>query len=66
VGRVANRIKNAEFIIPGQRHLHNERASCDTMTYHVGMNDREKNSLHGGDDGYSHRFWEAKEVPNGV
>lgn len=46
VGRFANRIGNAEFVIAGK-------------TYELEKNDGE-NSLHGGRDFYNKRYWEAK------
>jgi len=46
VGRVANRIAGASFMLHGK-------------TYHLGQNDG-KNSLHGGMDSYSLRIWGAE------
>lgn len=47
VGRVANRIKNASFVIDGKK-------------YHVTKNERE-NCLHGG-VGFGHRVWNVKSL----
>lgn len=54
VGRVANRIAGASFMLQGK-------------TYHLGQNDG-KNSLHGGMDSYSLRVWdvELNELRNRV
>jgi aldose 1-epimerase len=38
----------------------------DAKVFKLGANDGEKHSLHGGFDAWSHRFWEAEEVKNGV
>jgi len=53
VGRVANRIKNAEF-------------KADGETIQVAKNCMDKHHLHGGIRGYSHRFWDSEVVQNGV
>lgn len=47
VGRVANRIGNAQFELNGR-------------TYHLAVNDN-KNSLHGGKDYYNKRMWKVTE-----
>ena len=48
VGRVANRIANAQFTLDGQ-------------TYHVTANDG-NNSLHGGVMGWSRHVWEGESI----
>ncbi|XP_039144305.1 galactose mutarotase-like [Dioscorea cayenensis subsp. rotundata] len=51
VGRVANRIANAQFTL-------------DNKTYHLPANDGQ-NSLHGGIKGFSHLVWTVKESVGG-
>jgi aldose 1-epimerase len=46
VGRHANRIGGAAFVLNGK-------------TYNLDKNDRKKNNLHSGFDGYNKRMWEA-------
>ena len=50
IGRVANRIKNAQFTLAGKR-------------YPLAANDP-PNHLHGGKQGWDKQIWEAKVVPN--
>lgn len=47
VGRNANRIGNATFVLNG-------------VTYALGINDAKKNNLHSGPDYYRSRLWDAK------
>lgn len=49
VGRYANRIGNAQFEING-------------IKYSVDKNDNGKNSLHGGDCGFSHRMYKGEKL----
>ncbi|KAH9295393.1 hypothetical protein KI387_038981, partial [Taxus chinensis] len=51
VGRVANRIKNAQFTLDGK-------------TYHLLANDG-NNSLHGGKRGFDNVLWKVKEMKGG-
>lgn len=48
VGRNANRIKNGEFILNGEKFILNKNNGV--------------NNLHGGNVGFSHRVWEEKEI----
>lgn len=50
IGRHANRIANAEFVLNG-------------ATYSVGRNER-TNSLHGGIKGFDKKVWSVTEAPN--
>lgn len=52
VGRVANRIQNAEFLLNGKK-------------YELDKNDGE-NCLHGGFSGLSQKIFKAEEIENGV
>eukprot|EP00547_Thalassionema_nitzschioides_P009088 CAMPEP_0194226326 /NCGR_PEP_ID=MMETSP0156-20130528/41631_1 /TAXON_ID=33649 /ORGANISM="Thalassionema nitzschioides, Strain L26-B" /LENGTH=417 /DNA_ID=CAMNT_0038958649 /DNA_START=53 /DNA_END=1303 /DNA_ORIENTATION=+ len=52
VGRVANRISRGRFALDGQDYI------LDT--------NNGPNHLHGGQDGFSHRVWKAKQVKNRV
>ncbi|MEV7234857.1 aldose epimerase family protein [Streptomyces sp. NPDC051020] len=52
VGRYANRIAGASFVLDGQTH-------------HVTRNEG-RNHVHGGACGFDKRVWEAREVPGGV
>ena len=54
VGRVANRINKGRFTLDGKTI----QLDCNKGggKYH----------LHGGHQGFSHRFWDCKPVPNGV
>lgn len=52
IGRVANRIGNAGFVLGGKE-------------YRLPANDG-KNSLHGGPDGFMNRIWNAEVLPDGV
>ena len=49
VGRYANRIRNAEFTLNGKK-------------YKVGVNEREKNHLHGGISGFNRKVWNVTDV----
>ncbi|XP_057835147.1 uncharacterized protein LOC131045566 [Cryptomeria japonica] len=51
IGRVANRIKNAQFTLDGK-------------TYHLVANDG-NNSIHGGRIGFDNVLWEVKEIKGG-
>lgn len=55
VGRSGNRIQNASFKINGE-------------TYYLGKNERNKNNLHSGPDGYQKRVWDYSidETTNSV
>ena len=52
IGRVANRIGNAAFVLGGKE-------------YRLPANDG-KNSLHGGPDGFMNRIWNAEVLSDGV
>lgn len=52
IGRVSNRIANAEFTLNGK-------------TFHLTANEG-KNQLHGGKEGFNHKFFNAEEIENGV
>ena len=52
IGRYANRIANAEFILGGHK-------------YRLARNNGE-NSLHGGPTGLHKRIWTAREITNGI
>jgi aldose 1-epimerase len=52
IGRYANRIAHATFMLDGN-------------TYHLPRNNGD-NSLHGGPNGFSDRMWEGKEIKDGV
>lgn len=52
IGRVSNRIANAEFALNGK-------------TFHLSANEGE-NQLHGGIEGFNHKFFKAEEIENGV
>ena len=51
VGRVANRISNASFVVDG-------------VTYEVARNFAEHHHLHGGLVGFTHKFWNARVIPH--
>jgi aldose 1-epimerase len=50
---VANRINKGKFTLDGKTHQ-------------VDLNAGGKHHLHGGRNGFSHRFWDCKPVPDGV
>lgn len=52
IGRVSNRIANAEFTLNGE-------------TFHLTANEG-KNQLHGGKEGFNHKFFNVEEIENGV
>ena len=52
IGRVSNRIANAEFALNGK-------------TFRLTANEG-KNQLHGGIEGFNHKFFKAEEIENGV
>ncbi|MGW0780902.1 aldose epimerase family protein [Streptomyces sp. NPDC002913] len=52
VGRYANRIGGASFVLDGRTHQ---------VTPNEG-----RNSLHGGERGFDKRVWDAEELPDGV
>lgn len=52
IGRVSNRIANAEFTLNGK-------------TFHLTANEGE-NQLHGGIEGFNHKFFKAEGIENGV
>ncbi|MFB4424739.1 aldose epimerase family protein [Streptomyces sp. QL37] len=52
VGRYANRIAGASFVLDGRTHR---------LTPNEG-----RNTLHGGERGFDKRVWDAEEVPDGV
>ena len=52
IGRVANRIANAEFALNGE-------------TFRLTKNEG-KNQLHGGKEGFDHKFFTAEEIRDGV
>lgn len=52
IGRVSNRIANAEFTLNGK-------------TFHLSANEGKK-QLHGGIEGFNHKFFKAEEIENGV
>jgi aldose 1-epimerase len=52
VGRYGNRIAKGTFSIDGQ-------------DFHIPLNDK-TNALHGGPQGFDHKVWTGREIPNGV
>ncbi|MBO0912039.1 MAG: galactose mutarotase [Acidobacteria bacterium] len=52
IGRYANRVGGAKFVLDGQ-------------TWHTPVNEG-VNTLHGGTQGFDKRVWKAKEIPHGI